>query len=369
MAGITMGSEHMYDDTTFPTNDPESSWKIVLAGEKFMTASAALKTIVGCVKNPLITFSDDGLMIQGTVCGQRMFVPIDCTSFSEYEWRGPTAIFLALTDSRRTLLDAFKCDKKKVVEVCFTFRGEPPCRHLTQTVTYANDGCSFSSTIVKYELWSASIICPQKTPDATFSLNKQQLSKILTVAAKVQHEELIFALKAEGGFYAGTICDVISFDIDGSAMVQYPYNATSHASSALIVACGKKKTNKSIAVTAYGSGKPFCLALEDTNAFRNVVQKIKTGAAGADLGFYTTCDPPMLCVRPHVFGSPTAFLFCNSDCMSIYELEEVSAVSGAIKSKRISEYFPKVSNIGSRKRGPSSPPFEREGKLAKVINQ
>ncbi|BAB16552.1 UL42 protein [Gallid alphaherpesvirus 3] len=369
MARITMSDEHIIDDAGATSNDSPNSWKVVLAGEKFRTVSAAVRAIVDSVKNPLIIFSDDGLMIQGTICGQQTFVPIECAAFSEFEWRGSAAIFLALTDSRRTLLDAFKCDKKKAIEVSFTFRGEPPSRHLTQTVTYVTDNGSFSSAIIKYELWCASVLFPQKIPDVTFSVNKQQLNKILAIAAKRRHEQLTFALKAEGGFYAGTVCDVISFDVDGSAMTQYPYNATTAVSSALVLACGKKRAARNAPVTAYGSGKPFCLALEDTTAFRNVVQKIKTGSAGADLGFYTACNPPMLCVRPQAFGSLTAFLFCNSDCMSIYELEEASVAVGAVTSKRINEYFPRVSTIDSRKRRPSSVLSEGDGKLLKPDGQ
>ncbi|AAG45780.1 UL42 DNA polymerase processivity subunit [Meleagrid alphaherpesvirus 1] len=368
MAGITVACDHTAGEAHTP-EDMQKKWRIILAGEKFMTISASLKSIVSCVKNPLLTFGADGLIVQGTVCGQRIFVPIDRDSFSEYEWHGPTAMFLALTDSRRTLLDAFKCEKRRAIDVSFTFAGEPPCRHLIQAVTYMTDGGSVSNTIIKYELWNASTIFPQKTPDVTFSLNKQQLNKILAVASKLQHEELVFSLKPEGGFYVGTVCTVISFEVDGTAMTQYPYNPPTSATLALVVACRKKKANKNTILTAYGSGKPFCVALEDTSAFRNIVNKIKAGTSGVDLGFYTTCDPPMLCIRPHAFGSPTAFLFCNTDCMTIYELEEVSAVDGAIRAKRINEYFPTVSQATSKKRKQSPPPIERERKTTRADTQ
>ncbi|AID52746.1 DNA polymerase processivity subunit [Falconid herpesvirus 1] len=331
--------------------EPQPAWRITLAGCDLDAATTALRPLTNCIKNPLLTFGAEGMVVQGSVCGQRVFIPIMAKDFSEYNWRGPTAIFLALTDSRRTLLDPFKSDKKKsAVEITFNFHGESPCRNLTQTVTYAtagNECCTFSTTVVKYELWTSSVLCPNAEPDVTFSINKQQLGRIFGLASKLQHEELVFSLKPEGGFFVGTVCEVLAFDVDGAGLTDYHCSAALEgtAMAAVMKAAAKKTSRGSSAATtvvASGSGKPFCLGLEDTNAFKNLLQKIRQGTKGLDLCFYTSTETPMLKISLHAAsGCTTAFLFCTTECIPIHELEEVSSTVGAVKVKPTAAPAPK----------------------------
>uniref|UniRef100_A0AAU0K722 DNA polymerase processivity factor n=1 Tax=Anatid alphaherpesvirus 2 TaxID=3080522 RepID=A0AAU0K722_9ALPH len=314
------------------------AWRVSVSGVKLSAMVSALKSMAGCMKNPLLTFWEEGMIVQGSVCGQRVFIPVASDDFTEYRWQGPPAIFLAITDSKRTLMDPFKQDKKRIpTEITFNFHGNSPSRNLTQTVTYAgsDSDCTYTTTVVKYELWTSSVMCPTSPPDVTFSVNKQQLSRIVGLASKLQHEELVFALKSEGGLFIGTVCEVISFAVDGSAMTSYPYSGQAAAVTTVAAACGRRgRDSNSTPVVGHGSGKPFCMALEDTSAFKSLIQKIRPGANGVDLRFYTSTDVPMLCVRLHTPASPSAFLFCTSDCISIHELEEVSAVAGAVKVVR-----------------------------------
>nr|WGL40859.1 DNA polymerase processivity subunit UL42 [Psittacid alphaherpesvirus 6] len=338
---------------------------IIVSGEPLQKIISSLKSIIGGLKNVTFTFFDAGVIVQGQVCGQRLFLPLPKDAFTAFKWVGEPAVFLSTTDSKRTLLDAFRYDKKRIpTEVTFTISGCSPERCISQTVIYRGDTSVHSVSAMKYELWSSRTLYPFTEPQVSFSLSKQQMGKVASIAGRVQHEALTFGLKPEGGFYVGTILEVVRFEVESSDMIDYPYSTSgspiSSSSSILryfstkgipggrhlpqtgpdgtrnktVPKQAKTKPPQSKAVVGFGSGKPFCLALENTISFKTMLQKIRTGADGMTLSFYPGHAVPVMSIRLHTQASPTVFLFCTADCISISDLESVSAVSGSLDAKK-----------------------------------
>ncbi|UJO49887.1 UL42 [anatid alphaherpesvirus 1] len=327
-----------HDDEGETSASAPTATKVVVHGDKLHAMITMLKPFLSTVKDPFLSFGPEGVMLHASVEAQRVFVPLSTAKFSEYIWNGPAAMFLALVDGRKTLLDAFRPDKKKeVMRVEFNFHGTYPTRDMAQTITYKNvsDGHVWDMTNVKYELVSYNCFWPSQNADTTVALSKSQFQRVIGLSMKTQPEELVFCLKPEGGLCIGTMYGIIQFDITPVDMDDYPFSRPTSSTKTLI---GKvTKRARSDCLYGIGSGKPFCMALGDIKAFNSVMQKVKSISSGFTLAFYTSTQTPMLRVCLDEPSRTSFFFFCTYECLSIEEIEEVCAIDGTMKLNKITD--------------------------------
>ncbi|ARS02428.1 DNA polymerase processivity subunit [Macacine alphaherpesvirus 1] len=269
--------------------------RLALRGPELTEMLRAFAPLRTCLLDSMLVVGERGVLIQCTIFGEQVFLPLGRELFSLYEWRGPPAAFMSLVDQKRSLLNALRAGQYPgLSRVDLTISGEAPQRTLRQRVWVedpeAEAGATElrAATLMKRELASFVVLLPQDRADVQLRLTKPQLAKILALPAGPTTLEL----GPSGRFAAsgGGVCVTFVAREEGAAP------STADTQMQILSRALKKSDQAALAAkTVYGANlqRTFSLALEDGN-WRAVLKRLQVG--GATLKFFFASSTPSMCV-------------------------------------------------------------------------
>ncbi|SCL76928.1 DNA polymerase processivity subunit [Spheniscid alphaherpesvirus 1] len=309
----------------------------LLKESDLMDVMAVLSPLSGNLKNALLIFGEDGMLIHAGADGEQIYVPVTFVNFTQYQWSGPHAVFLANVDGHKSLLDAFRHGKKTMPsEVRFEFTGKSPARVLTQVTTFkssesCNESC-FSATMIKRELASYSTCIPRQPADVYVTLTKGQMSKVLN-ATKATTKSPVFEFDSTTKrLTVASTCGSVTFVVDGLTCEQNDadrYSQQQYEKSTKVMEAvlkrgsGRKQDN--MQVSGIGTATSFRLSIESYMCFKSLIQKTRGYAPITTVAFHLNKDAPMISVSIGETYRTTMYFFCTYDCPSVSEIEDIAA--------------------------------------------
>ncbi|AIA09536.1 DNA polymerase processivity subunit [Macacine alphaherpesvirus 1] len=298
--------------------------RLVLRGPELTEMLRAFAPLRTCLLDSMLVVGERGVLIQCTIFGEQVFLPLGRELFSRYEWRGPAAAFMSLVDQKRSLLNALRAGQYPgLSRVDMTISGEAPQRTLRQRVWVeepeAEAGATElrAATLMKRELASFVVLLPQDRADVQLRLTKPQLAKVLALPAGPTTLEL----GPSGRFAAsgGGVCVTFVAREEGAAP------STADTQMQILSRALKKSDQAALAAkTVYGANlqRTFSLALEDGN-WRAVLKRLQVG--GATLKFFFASSTPSMCVTATGPNSVSAvFLLDPQNIASVPEGAEAA---------------------------------------------
>ncbi|ARS01680.1 DNA polymerase processivity subunit [Macacine alphaherpesvirus 1] len=268
---------------------------IVLRGPELTEMLRAFAPLRTCLLDSMLVVGERGVLVQCTIFGEQVFLPLGRELFSRYEWLGPPAAFMSLVDQKRSLLNALRGGQYPgLCRVDMTVSGGTPQRTLRQRVWVEDPEAEAgtteirAATLMKRELASFVVLLPQDRADVQVRLTKPQLAKILALPAGPTTLEL----GPSGSFAAsgGGACVTFVAREEGAAP------STADTQMQILSRALKKSDQAALAAkTVYGTGlrRTFSLTLEDGN-WRAVLKRLQVG--GATLKFFFGSSTPSMCV-------------------------------------------------------------------------
>ncbi|ARS01829.1 DNA polymerase processivity subunit [Macacine alphaherpesvirus 3] len=268
---------------------------IVLRGPELTEMLRAFAPLRTCLLDSMLVVGERGVLIQCTIFGEQVFLPLGRELFSRYEWLGPPAAFMSLVDQKRSLLNALRGGQYPgLSRVDMTVSGGTPQRTLRQRVWVEDPEAEAgttelrAATLMKRELASFVVLLPQDRADVQLRLTKPQLAKILALPAGPTTLEL----GPSGRFAAsgGGACVTFVAREEGAAP------STADTQLQILSRALKKSDQAALAAkTVYGTDlrRTFSLTLEDGN-WRAVLKRLQVG--GATLKFFFGSSTPSMCV-------------------------------------------------------------------------
>ncbi|BAP00721.1 DNA polymerase processivity subunit [Pteropodid alphaherpesvirus 1] len=267
----------------------------VLQGSKLNEMLRAFAPLRTSLLDSVLVFNDRGVLVQSSLFGEQVFLPLETSQFSRFVWTGPAAAFFSLVDQKRSLLSVFRQNHTPDIRrVEFLVSGQAPFRTLTQRVwtsaTEEDASELASETLLKREVTSFVMMLPQGTPDVQLRLTKAQLSKILTVCAG-DPTRTVFEMGQSGKFSVFTPSACITFAAREECF------ASPTSTQAQILSSALKKTGNSAAAAKiiYGDNihHPFAVQL-DSGSLKAILKRLQVGPCL--LKFFLTEEVPSLCV-------------------------------------------------------------------------
>ncbi|BBM13214.1 DNA polymerase processivity subunit [pteropodid alphaherpesvirus 2] len=282
--------------TTADTTSADASWSVcVLQGTKLNEMLRAFAPLRTSLLDSVLVLSERGMLVQSSLFGEQVFLPLEPSQFSRFAWTGPTAAFFSLVDQKRSLLSVFRPNHTPDIRrVEFSVSGQAPFRTLTQRIwTSATEGDAAelaSETLLKREVTSFVMMLPQGTPDVQLRLTKAQLTKILTVCAG-DPTRTVFEMGQSGKFSVFTPSACITFAAREECF------ASPTSTQAQILSSALKKTGNSAAAAKiiYGDNihHPFAVQL-DSGSLKAILKRLQVGPCL--LKFFLSEEVPSLCV-------------------------------------------------------------------------
>ncbi|AQX83331.1 DNA polymerase processivity subunit [Canid alphaherpesvirus 1] len=279
------------------------SGRAVLEDQKLRDVISMLTPFSTSLKNSFIVFSDYGMMIHTSICGEQIYIPISKNQFSSYFWGySDPAVFLANVDSKRGLLDVFK-STSKMSKVFFEISNPSQHRMLKQVIFTISDSNIKCSTLLKAEFSNYCIMLPSRNPDFSLELNKYQLNKILELNKK-QNSLLKFESNEN---------NVVISSESGSVSLNLDRSDSEGEDSASILKSATKKVNPYL-VKHSGKFQTFKISLDDYTNFFPLLKKLKLTNTTVSINFFfTPTTNPMISLTSSKPIGIILFFFCTNE--------------------------------------------------------
>nr|AAM82187.1 DNA polymerase processivity factor [Bovine alphaherpesvirus 2] len=267
----------------------------VIHGQELALMLQAFAPLRTSLLDSLLLFGERGLIIHSAVFGEQVYMRLDLSMFSTYQWEGPPAAFMSIVDQKQSLLGVFRANQGvDLRRVEFEITGDSPFRTLTRRV-WTNDAEGGPDEppglrLMKREVTSFSVMVPQGKPDVLIRLTRSQLAKVVAIATG-ESPRVTFELSANKKFSVFSQSACVTFAVRESSAPDGMVDQAQVLSRAL----GRSGQSAAAAKTVYGdhTHRAFSATL-DTENMRSVLRRLQVG--GAALKFFLGDETPSVCV-------------------------------------------------------------------------